>query len=192
MPYHWWRAEAVLEPAQKCFGQGNFGEQYQYLLIHSERGSERFEIGFGFARSGHPVEQERGEFFGLNRRNKAVRHFLLICAQGWLREIGIGLYIRPVDIDLDRLQRPLIDQPAQHPFADAGEFGQFADGRLLALQGVQRHGALRCHPFRLGPAQAVFHHRRWPTQSAARCQNHPRDRGDPRAVIIGRPFDQAA
>ena len=51
-------SEACLEPAEKRFGQRDFGKENQALTVLPQRLCNRLEIDFGLARSGHAVEQD--------------------------------------------------------------------------------------------------------------------------------------
>lgn len=160
------------------------------MLPRTDRGCNRFEIGFGLARPGHAIEQEGGEAMLLHRRDKAVRHVLLGAVQHRLGIVCPREEVGAVAIDHYRLQHTLIDQPAQHPFADIGQTGQFADRRLFAFQCGHCPFALGRHPFGHSARQAVFGHRRRAFQRAAARQDHPRDRCQRGAVIVRSPFDQ--
>ncbi len=108
-----------------------------------------FEIAFGLARSGDPVEQERREFFRAHRCDEKVRRRLLVGRQFGHGKVRIGRAIGPVDIDRHRLEQPATRpcRAARLPKPRRGR--KLADRRLLALQGIERRGALRGKPRRL-------------------------------------------
>ena len=186
------RTEAILEPAEEGLGQRDLGQEDEDLPIRVERGGNRFEIGFGLARSGHAVEQEGREGRFVHRVHQPRRDRGLFRVEVHRRVTGPGAGIGAVAIDGDRFHRALIDQPAQHAFGNAGDLRQLADRRLFALQPLHRAFALGRHAFGHSAAQPVFGHRRRAAQRAAAGDHHPRDRRQRGAVIVGGPFDQAA
>jgi hypothetical protein len=80
MPQHRRRAEPLLEAVEEVFGQRDFGQQDQHLPPHPQRLGDGFEIGFGLARSCHPVEQEGGKFRLAHRAGEDVRRLALLRA----------------------------------------------------------------------------------------------------------------
>ena len=192
MPYYGLCTEAILEAAQERFGQGDFRQQDQHLPVCTQSGSERFEIGFGLARSGDPVEQYGGEGAGLHSLYQFIRHLALIVRQYRLCMVGIGPWVGAVDIHYHRFQHTLIDQPAQHPVRHACNLRQFADRCLLTLQPFHRPFALRSRAFGHSARQTVFGHRRRTAHRTAAGQHHARHRAHRSAVIFRRPFDQTA
>ena len=57
--------------------------------------------------------------------------------------VGIGRGEGAVDIDLDRLDRAGLDQPADHAVGHVGDRRQFADQPLALADPLQRLCALR-------------------------------------------------
>ena len=192
MPQHRGCAKAAFEPEQEVLGQRDFGQQDQHLSAHPDRFGNRFEIAFGLARSGHPVEQERGERLCLHRADEGIGCGLLVRRKVGHVMISACTGVRAIKIDHHRLEHACTDQPAQHPFGHAGEFGQFADAGLFAVQRVDRRQPLRGEPLGFVPGQAVFGGRAAAAQCGHAAQRQPRHRVHRRDVVIGGPLDQAA
>src|SRR5690606_26560941 len=114
------RAEALLETPQEGFRQRDFRQQDQRLPLVPEALRDGLEIDLGLAGSGYPVEQEGSEASTLHRGGEAFGNFALVGSQFGLRVVGGGRRIGPVAIHDDWLQHALVDEPAQHAFADAG------------------------------------------------------------------------
>ena len=199
VPQHRRHAEAVLEAAQEVLGQRDLGEQDQHLPAALQRGGDPLEIAFGLARSGHAVEQEGPEAAGLDRRDEAVGRRLLVRRKVGRGEVRPGAGIGAVEVDRHRLQQSGADHAAQHAFGNAGDLGQLADRRLLALERVERRRALGGKPRRrvfefiwLGSGQPIFGRRAPAAQGGAARQRHTGDGGQRRAIVVGGPLDQAA
>ena len=176
MPQHRGGAETVFEPAQERFGQRDFGQQHQHLPVRAQRLRHRFKIGFGFARSGYPVEQERREFARRHCIHQLCGNLVLIRAQHRLGKIGAGAGVGAVAVHQHRFQHALVHQRTQHRIAHSGDGGEFADGRLFALQRGHCLFALLGHAFGQPAAEPVFGDRRRTAQRARAGNHHSRHR----------------
>ncbi len=106
MPRHRLHPEPRGEALEERFGQRDFGQQDQRLPAHPDRLGDPLQIDFGLARTGDAIEQERLEFSGRGRGLQDAGGIGLVGGQHRRREIGVGIGIRRIEIDLDPLDRP--------------------------------------------------------------------------------------
>ena len=114
VPFRGPAAEALGETIQELHGQRDFRQQDQRLLPALQSFRNRFEIGFGLARSRHAIEQMRGESADAHRLRHGIGGFLLLGIQDRLRKIRIGNPKTRKFRQFGCHQRTAIDQPAHH------------------------------------------------------------------------------
>ena len=126
MPFRRPHPEAFGEAIKELSGQGDLRHQDQGLpaLAHVVRG--RFEIDFGLARAGHPIDQRDRETAARDTRTQRLGGGALSISQ-------IGCQMGRVRGACDRrrrqrqrFKRSLIDERIDHADADTGLFGGFA------------------------------------------------------------------
>ena len=190
MPQHRGGTETPLKALEESLGQRDFGQKNQNLPSHFQSSRDGLEIGFGLARPGHAIKQEGLELPCPDSLRQPRRDFGLLRIQCRRGKGRVGAGVGAVAIHLHRFEHALVDEAAQHGFGNPGYSRKFADRRLFALQRLHRRLPLRSEPFGQPARQAVFGNCGRATQRAAAGDYHARHRGERRAVIIRRPFDQ--
>ena len=190
MPRHRRAAEAGGEALQERLGQRDFGQQHQHLPVLPQRLGHRLEIDFGLARSRDAVEQHRIKS-AADRPAQAGRRLPLLVAEIGRREGGIGHGQGLVRLDPQPLDRPRLDQPAQHRVADPRVRRKLADRPLPSFQPLERLAALRGHARRQGSRGAIFRQLACPLKRGGGRQHHPQHCGQRTQIIIRRPLAQS-
>ena len=185
-------AETIHEAPQKGLGQGNFGQEDQRLLPPAQRLRHCLKIHFGFARSGHPIEQHGGKVMRGDKSDQIVRCGLLLCAQLRRGMIGVRGDKGGVERNLNPFQHACLHQPAHNGFGHIGQVRQFANQALPISDPIHRLRALRRHAIQLPSRQAIFGDRACALQRGGRGKGHAQHRLRRGKIIVRRPFDQTA
>ena len=132
------------------------------------------EIGLGFSRACHAIDQERREFVALNRVDQPCSNFGLIIGKVRHVMVWIGRREGAVNRDLNRFDEASPHHAAQNPFGNLRNGGEFADRRLLACQLFESLFALRRKAGRFGSFnKPVFGHRGGAIKRTAGRNHHP-------------------
>jgi hypothetical protein len=178
------------EALEERLGERDLRKQDKCLAAFAQRFGNRLEIDFGLARSGHSVEQERGELRRPNRLDENRRRFPLRGLERRRGEIRVGNGIGIVDRDFDGLDRSGLDEAADDAVRHVGGERQLAHQPLPLADPLQRLAALRSEAFGNQPGGAVFGDGAMAVERRRRGERHAQHRRDRRQIIIRGPLDQ--
>ena len=106
--------------------------------------------------------------------------------------VRVGQRERIDQRDIDRLDRPGLDQASDDPVRHAADDRQLADQAEPIADPLERLGALRREPVRDMAGGAIFGDRPRSFERRRGGKGHPKDGAERGEIIIGRPLDEAA
>ena len=114
------QAETLREAVEKLAGKRDLGQQDQGLAPAPHALGDSFEINLGLARPGDAVEERNRVILVGDGAPQGVGGLLLRARQVRSAVVRVGRCGDGLGRKHDRLQRALVDEPVDHPQADAG------------------------------------------------------------------------
>ena len=128
MPFRRPRAEPRSETVKRLSGERDLRHQDQGLAAFADILGDAFEIDFGFARAGNPIDQSHGIAALAHRRAQRIGGGQLAEKEIGLGEIRIGRQRHFLRRQHDCLECAFVDQPVDDANTDACFPGRVAFG----------------------------------------------------------------